>query len=451
MKDVVVIPAEQVHKNAGKVRRKLLVAAYCRVSTDEERQLGSFENQIEYFTRLISENNRYELVKVYSDEGISGTSIRSRKGFQAMIADCEAGKIDLIITKSISRFARNTQDSLNYTRKLKDMGIGIYFEKEGINTLESSGELLLTLFSCFAQEESRSISENTAWGIRSKFQQGIPHLNTEIILCYDKGEDGSLVINPEQAVTVRRIYRMYLEGYALNRIATVLNQEGVTGAKGEAKWCGSTIKRLLQNEKYKGALLMQKTFTANYLTKQHIRNTGQLAQYYIEQNHPPIISPEVWEATQEEIDRRKAFRDKHGLRGMSGNGNSPFYSRFFCKGCGGRMQRIFAKGVSVPYWKCMDCGCQIDDEKLRAAFCDAFNEVVSSRDAYLSRWEAVIETGTPLEHLRARQMTEITAEGSIPFEVPELTQTVLQEAWLHRDGKIAFTFLSGDSVLAESS
>lgn len=368
-----------------------------------------------------------------------------------MIADCEAGKIDLIITKSISRFARNTQDSLNYTRKLKDMGIGIYFEKEGINTLESSGELLLTLFSCFAQEESRSISENTAWGIRSKFQQGIPHLNTEIILGYDKGEDGNLVINPEQAVTVRRIYRMYLEGYALNRIAAVLNQEGVTGAKGEAKWCGSTVSRLLQNEKYKGALLMQKTFTANYLTKQHIRNTGQLAQYYIEQNHPPIISPEEWEAAQEEIGRRKAFRDKHGLRGMSGSGNSPFYSRFFCKKCSIRMQRIFAKGVSVPYWKCMDCGCQIDDEKLRTAFCDAFNEVVSSRDAYLSRWTVMMKTGSPLERFRAKQMEEITAEGSIPFEVPELTQAVLQEAWLHGDVKIAFTFLSGDSVMAESS
>ena len=304
-KQVVVIPAEKVADKAEKKRKKLRVAAYCRVSTDEERQLGSFENQIDYFTKLIHDNQTYELVKIYSDEGISGTSVRKRDGFKTMIEDCEKGEIDFVITKSISRFARNTQDSLNYTRKLKDMGIGIYFEKEGINTLESSGELLLTLFSCFAQEESRSISENTAWGIRSKFQQGIPHLNTEVLLGYDKGEDGTLVINEQQAETVRRIYRMYLEGYALNRIASILNRDGVVGTHGEAKWCGSSISRLLQNEKYKVALLMQKTFTVNYLTKQHIRNTGQLAQYYIEDNHPPIIPPEEWEATQEKsVDER---------------------------------------------------------------------------------------------------------------------------------------------------
>ena len=246
-KNVVVIPAEQVYEKSGKREKTLRVAAYCRVSTDEEKQIGSFENQIEYFTRLISENGKYELVKIYSDEGISGCSIRSRKGFQAMIEDCDAGRIDLIITKSISRFARNTQDSLNYTRKLKNMGIGVYFEKEGINTLESSGELLLTLFSCFAQEESRSISENTAWGIRSKFQQGIPHLNTEVLLGYDKDEAGRLVINEEQAEIVRRVYRMFLEGFSLNAIAVSLNKAGLPGVHGEAKWCATTIGRLLEN------------------------------------------------------------------------------------------------------------------------------------------------------------------------------------------------------------
>ena len=444
-KKVVVIPAEQVLENTGKIKKKLRVAAYCRVSTDEERQLGSFENQIDYFSRLISENSRYELVKIYSDEGISGTSVRSRKGFREMIADCEAGMIDLIITKSISRFARNTQDSLNYTRKLKNMGIGVFFEKEGINTLESSGELLLTLFSCFAQEESRSISENTAWGIRSKFQQGIPHLNTEIILGYDKVKDGNLVINEAQAQIVRRIYRMYLEGYALNRIASMLNGERVPGVKEKASWCGTTISRLLQNEKYKGSLLMQKTFTANYLTKQHIQNTGQLAQYYIEQNHPAIIPPEEWDAVQEEIVRRKAFREKHGLRGLSGSNHSPFYSRFFCKTCRNRMQRIYSRGVSRPYWLCRDCGKQIADEKLRAAFCRVFNSIVNERDSYMERWDRRKEAGTALEKLRIRQMSEITLEGPIPFEVPELTQAVLQEAWI--DGNdFAFIFLTGDVV-----
>ena len=369
-KEIVIIPAEQVRQQTEQKERKLRVAAYCRVSTDEERQLGSFENQIDYFTRLISENKKYELVRIYSDEGISGTNIRNRRGFQEMIRDCDAGKIDLIITKSISRFARNTQDSLNYSRIIKDKGIGIYFEKEGINTIESSGELLLTLFSCFAQEESRNISENTAWGIRSKFQQGIPHLNTNILLGYDKDADGNLVINEEQAITVRRIYRSFLEGYSLQAIARMLNQDNVPGVHGEAKWCAITISRMLENEKYKGALLMQKTFTANYLTKQHIRNTGQLDQYYIESNHPAIIPPEIWEAVQEEIRRRRKFREDHEIRGISGKYNSPFYAKIICQHCGKKLQRIYKHGVSRPYWEC-GCGSRIDEELLQKKFCSA--------------------------------------------------------------------------------
>ena len=445
-KDVVIIPAEPTIEGTSKTTSTLRVAAYCRVSTDEERQLDSFENQVEYFTRLIAENARYELAKIYFDEGISGTSTRSRKGFQEMIEDCERGRIDLIITKSISRFARNTQDSLNYTRRLKDLGVGIYFEKEGINTLESSGELLLTLFSCFAQEESRSISENTAWGIRSRFQQGIPHLNASILLGYDKNAEGNLVINEEQAVVVRRIYRMFLEGYSLGGISRQLNDDGVVSVRGECQWCGTTISRILHNEKYKGALLMQKTFTANYLTKQQVRNTGQLPQYYIEEDHPAIIDPLVWEATQEEIARRKAFRERHGLRGTDGCGHSPFYARFFCRECGAKLQRIYRKGVSRPYWKCLSCGKKVDDERLRAAFCVAFNRVVVEREERGKRWRQAANDGTPLQRVRAKQMEEITAGGTIPFEVPELTQAVLEAAWLEGDGSATFRFLSEDEV-----
>jgi len=447
-KNVVIIPAEQVYEKAGKREKKLRVAAYCRVSTDEEKQLGSFENQIEYFSRLISENGQYELVKIYSDEGISGCSTRSRKGFRAMIKDCEAGRIDLIITKSISRFARNTQDSLNYTRKLKNMGIGIYFEKEGINTLESSGELLLTLFSCFAQEESRSISENTAWGIRSKFQQGIPHLNTSILLGYDKDASGQLIINKEQAETVQRVYRMFLEGFSLNAIAAVLNKENIPGVHGESKWCATTIGRLLENEKYKGALLMQKTFTVSYLTKQHSRNTGQLNQYYIENNHPAIIPEEEWEAVQEEIIRRRKFRENHGLRGLSvSSGASPFYGKVFCTSCSCKLQRIYHKGVKKPYWNCPECSARIDDSVLRACFCDAYNSIVENRMDFIASWEEKRCTGTPLERIRIKQMTEITAGGKIPYEIPELTQAVLQESWLNEEGQLLFVFLSGERIV----
>ena len=448
-REVVVIPAEQIQIQGGKKPKKLRVAAYCRVSTDEEKQLGSFENQLEYFTRLIKENGKYELVGIYSDEGISGTNIRRRSGFQAMINDCEAGKIDLIITKSISRFARNTQDSLNYTRKLKDKGIGIYFEKEGINTLESSGELLLTLFSCFAQEESRSISENTSWGIRSRFQQGIPHLNVNVLLGYDKDEKGSLVINEAEAAVVRKIFHSYLEGFSLKAIARMLNKEQIPGVHGQANWCATTISHMLENEKYKGAMLMQKTFTANFLTKQHIRNTGQLNQYYIENNHPAIIPPEIWEAVQEEIVRRRRFREAHGIRGISGRHDSPFYAKLFCGRCQCKLQRIYKQGVSKPYWECIRCGRKIDEENLRETFCIAFNTLVKWREYLIDKWNAQMQNGSPLEKIRAEQMTEITAAGTILFEIPELTRTILKEIRLEGKGILKIHYLSGDTVICK--
>lgn len=448
-KAVVTIPATVREHAQGGASSTLRVAAYCRVSTDEERQLDSLGNQVEYFGRLIAQNRSYELVRIYFDEGLSGTRTRSRKGFQEMVEACEQGQVDLVVTKSISRFARNTQDSLSYTRRLKELGVGVYFEKEGINTLESSGELLLTLFSCFAQEESRSISENTAWGIRSRFQQGIPHLNAKNFLGYDRGADGKLVINEEQAAIVRRIYRMFLEGYALGGIARSLNEEGVVGVRGAPRWCGTTISRILQNEKYKGALLMQKTFTASYLTRQQVRNTGQLPRYYIEEDHPPIVSPELWEAAQEEIARRREFRARHGLRGTDGAGKSPFYARFFCRNCDTKFQRIWRKGVSHPYWSCLTCGKKVDDEELRAAFCRAFNRVVDEREQRREIWRQAAACGTALERLRARQMEEICREGTIPYEVPELTQAVLEEAWLEEDGRVTFRFLSGDEVAVQ--
>ena len=443
-KTVTVIPAEQVQKRQGRTANRLRVAAYCRVSTEEERQLGSFENQIEYFTRLIGQNAGYELVKVYSDEGITGTNTRRRGGFRSMIADCEAGQIDLIVTKSISRFARNTQDSLNYTRKLRDMGIGVCFEKEGINTLESSGELLLTLFSCFAQEESRSISENTAWGIRSRFQQGIPHLNAEILMGYDKNRAGELVVNEAQAAVVRRVYRSFLEGFSLNAIARALNEDGIPGVRGEVKWCATTIRRMLENEKYKGDLLMQKTLTANYLTHQCVRNVGQLNQYYVAGNHEAIIPPAEWEAVREELARRREFVRRHGIRGMSGVHDSPFYARVFCERCELKLVRFFRTGDKYPRWSCKSCGLTIPERELRERFRDAFNAIAESRESRLPAWEAAQSAPSALRRYRAEQMRLITEDGPIPHELPELTRAVLEEAWAGQEGTLRFRFLSGD-------
>lgn len=211
-REIVHIPARQELRNrAASVGQHIRVAAYCRVSTEQDEQLNSFENQVNYYTEYITRNPQYEMAGIYADEGISGTSTRRRENFMRMIRDCEAGKIDLIITKSISRFARNTQDCLNYSRKLKELGIGVLFEKEAINTMDSTGELLFTILSSLAQDESRSISENCTWGQRKRFADGKVTVPFKRFLGYDCGLDGTLVVTPEQAVTIKRIYSMFLQ------------------------------------------------------------------------------------------------------------------------------------------------------------------------------------------------------------------------------------------------
>ncbi len=231
-----------------------------------------------------------------------------------MIEDCKAGKIDMIITKSISRFARNTLDTLNYVRTLKELGIGVIFEKENINTLDSKGEVLLTILSSLAQDDSRSISENSTWGIRRKFEQGKVVVNHKKFLGYDKDEEGNLIIDEKQAKIVRRIYKEYLDGKGTNRIARSLEEEKIKGWNGKSKWYESAISSILTNEKYKGDALLQKTYTVDFLTKKRVENNGEVPQYYVEESHPAIIDKEMWEAVQMEKERRRAFSEKHKLQ-----------------------------------------------------------------------------------------------------------------------------------------
>lgn len=280
-RNVTVIPASRTKikgKKAQEHAEKIRVAAYCRVSTNMEEQLHSFENQVGYYTKYIEKNPDYEMVGVYGDEGISGTSLKKRDEFKRMIEDCKAGKIDLIITKSISRFARNTQDCLHYSRLLKNMGIGVYFEKENINTLDASGELLFTILSSLAQEESRNISENSQWGIRSKFKKGISHMNANSIMGYRKGADGNMEIDPDQAEIVKRVYWEFLEGLTPSEIARRLNEDEIKGVKGKVAWHASTVLGMLQNEKIKGDARLQKTYTVDFLEKKTAKNTGQIEQ-----------------------------------------------------------------------------------------------------------------------------------------------------------------------------
>lgn len=445
-KEVTVIPA--IRKEQEIRKRQIRVAAYCRVSTDQEEQLGSFENQVEYYTRLIAEKEDWEFAGIYADEGISGTGTRKRKGFRKMIQACDDGKVDLVVTKSISRFARNTADCLLYARRLKDRGIPILFEKEHINTMEASGELLFTILSCFAQEESRSISENTQWGIRSKFQQGIPHINTGRFLGFDKAEDGQLKINPEQAVVVRRIFHEYLDGWGEAEIAKRLREENIPGVTGEAAWSSVTVRRMLSNEKYKGDLIMQKYYTVSFLTKELAVNEGKLDKYEVKGAHEAIVSRQEWEAAQEERKRRASYRRRHGAKKLSSGIQDPFCAKIWCAACGGMVVRGYGKKGREPFRRCIrarrDHGepryyqepdrtelyetlkeepegenavTVFPEAEICGAVRAAWQQIVSEREAYLPGWERMLEKGSPLEKLRARQMLALTG-GQEPRTTP---------------------------------
>ena len=273
------------------------VAGYARVSTDHEDQITSYEAQVDYYTRYISEHTGWKLAGIYTDEGITGTSTKHREGFKRMIADALGGKIDLIITKSVSRFARNTVDTLTTVRSLKDAGVEVYFEKENIWTFDAKGELLITIMSSLAQEEARSISENVTWGHRKRFQDGKVIVPFSRFLGYDRGPDGELVINPDEAVIVRRIYDLFLEGYSYKGIARQLTAEGYTNPTGYA-WSIGKIKSVLTNEKYKGDALLQKSYTADFLTKKQIKNNGEVPQYYVTGDHEAIVNPGVHDFVQ---------------------------------------------------------------------------------------------------------------------------------------------------------
>lgn len=323
------IPATMNRFTANSIenRKRRRAAAYARVSSDHEDQRTSCAAQVGYYTDLIQSHTDLIFVNVYIDEGITGTSTSRREGFKRMIADAVSGKIDIIITKSVSRFARNTVDSLSTIRLLKEHGVECYFEKENIRTFDSKGELLLTIMSSLAQEESRSISENCTWGQRKRFADGKVTVPFSRFLGYDRGGDGNLVINESEAKTVRRIYEMFLQGNTPYAIAKKLTEDGVPSPGGKEKWYKNTVASILSNEKYKGDALLQKIFTVDYLTKRKRLNRGELPQYYVEESHEPIIPAEIYERVQIEFDRRRHTDNDYA-------GMEIFSSRIICGECG---------------------------------------------------------------------------------------------------------------------
>lgn len=310
-------------------KEKRKVAAYARVSTNSEEQYTSYEAQVTYYKDMIKERLDWEYVDVYSDEGISGTNTKRRVGFNKMINDALEGKINLIITKSISRFARNTLDTIKFVRKLKDKGVEVFFEKENLWTFDQKSELILTIMASIAQEESRSISQNITWGKRAAFQKGKVSFAYSTFLGYAK-ENDKIVIVEDEAEIVRIIYRMFLvEGKTPTAIAVYLKNKKVKTPSGRSSnWTKNTVTSILTNEKYKGDALLQKTYTENFLDQTIVKNTGQIPQYYVENSHPAIIDKHMWELVQIELDRRKELRAKY-------SGNDIFASKLVCSDCGG--------------------------------------------------------------------------------------------------------------------
>ena len=290
------------------------VAGYARVSTELEEQQSSYSAQIAYYTEYILHHEGWELAGIYTDEGISATGTTRRSGFTSMISDALSGRIDLIITKSVSRFARNTVDSLTTIRRLKENGVEVYFEKENIWTLDAKGELLITIMSSLAQEESRSISENVTWGHRRRFAAGKVSLAYSRFLGYDRSPDGGLMINPKEAETVREIYRLYIAGLSCYAVARRLTALKIPTPCGNPVWRTSTVRSILMNEKYKGDALLQKSRTVDFLTGKRLPNHGEVPQYYVEHSHEPIIPPEIFDLVQQER-RQRSARKAPGLAG----------------------------------------------------------------------------------------------------------------------------------------
>lgn len=356
---IIEIPAtRQIRSGKNNTMRKMRVAAYCRVSTEEEEQQGSFETQKLYYTEKIISTSEWELAGIYADDGISGIHTKKRDGFNQMIQDCKKKKIDLILTKSISRFARNTLDSIQYVRMLKEIGIAVIFEKENINTSTMNSEMILTVLSAFAQAESESISQNVARGKRMGFRQGKFPFPYGQILGYRKGLDGKPEVIPEEAEVIRMIFNSYLQGASLLTIKKKLEAGGVLTARGNKKWSSESVQRILQNEKYCGDVLLQKTFIEDVLTGVSKKNTGQLPQYYIENNHEGIVTKQMFREVQAEIARRNSKSAANQRKRHQGRYNSKYAlsERLVCGDCGSPYKRVTwnIHGRKQIVWRCVN-------------------------------------------------------------------------------------------------
>ena len=359
-KRVDLIPANVLVGKASTRKKKLRVAAYCRVSTEQEEQQSSYAAQIAYYTDKISQNKDWELAGIFADEGITGTSTKKRDEFLKLMALCEKGKIDMVLTKSVSRFSRNTLDAITYIRKLKAKGIPIIFEKEGINTMQMASEMALCFLSGFAQAESESISRNVTWGKRQSFKNGNVPFQYKRLLGYEKGEDGQPKVVPEEAEMVKRIFRSYYAGASISKIKKSLEADGIPSPTGKEKWSPGVLQYMLRNERYIGDALLQKTYVVDCITKETRKNNGEIPQYYVTGNHEPIISRDLFNLVQEEIARRAGKRKvaQKAVKTERGKYSSKYAltELLSCGDCGTQYRRVtWARGGKKKVvWRCIN-------------------------------------------------------------------------------------------------
>lgn len=403
-----IIPANPELAAKKAIRRQLRVAAYCRVSTDSEEQMTSYEAQKTYYTDKIMQNPQWSMAGIFADEGITGTSAEKRPEFLRMIRLCRKRKIDLILVKSISRFARNTVDCLHYIRALKEMGIAVIFEKENINTLDSEGEMLITLLGAFAQAESESISQNVRWGIRQAMREGRVSLRCKQLYGFTEDENGQPQVLPDEAEVVRRIYKSFLRGQSIRMIKGWLDAEGIAPRKGK-EWSLSSIENILKNEKYCGDVLLQKTFISDCISRKVIKNVGQLPMYLIENHHEGIVSRETYQAVQAEFARRGSRRSPN--KRAAATGLSSYTSRYalsdrlVCGECGTLYRRCtwVRKGGKKIVWRCssrLDYGSRyckhsptMEEGALQRAIMAAVNSMMEDKTRLVAAISDAIRSG----------------------------------------------------------
>lgn len=371
--------------------------------------------------RYINNNPEWELAGIYADDGITGTNTKKREEFNRLIDDCMHGKVDMVVTKSISRFARNTLDCLQYIRKLKEKEIPIYFEKESINTMDSKGEVLLTIMASLAQQESQSMSQNIRIGLQYRFQQGKVQVNHSKFLGYTKDEEGQLVIVPEEARVVKRIFLEYLEGASLLEICRGLEADGILTGAHKPIWRPETVRKMLRNEKYMGDALLQKTYTVDFLSKKKVINDGIAPQYYVENSHEAIIPKNIFMMAQEEMERRSTLTNGQNKKKRTYSSKYALSGIVFCEHCGDIYRRIIWNnhGCRSTVWRCVsrvlkktsgiDCPARtVKEEELHRTVVEAINRVLDQDDDFFVKYQQSVEAALGLDN--AGRISEIDAE-----------------------------------------